>query len=115
AGNSYTHLVFITATLLAGKILCPMNPNEGAARLLKKISSLGEPVLSFCENPHLEAELNARVMKIGREEDEAAPVDYPETQPAALIFTSGSSGESKIVEWSARGLISNIEALIEHH
>jgi acyl-CoA synthetase (AMP-forming)/AMP-acid ligase II len=105
AGNCYEHLVYITACFLENKTLCPMNPQDGEAALQKKLAQLGTPATV----------LRRQEMLLGE-----APIEtFNETselnRPMVLMFTSGSTGVSKIVEQDELAILSNVDALIERH
>jgi acyl-CoA synthetase (AMP-forming)/AMP-acid ligase II len=107
AGNTYEHLVYIVAILRLGFIFCPLNPTDSPSARHKKISQLGVGAFVL---PDLS-------IPPTNEFDEPEPklkVRDPH-KPFIYVFTSGSTGHSKIVEQTEAGVLCNIEALIKHH
>ena len=115
AKNSYEHLVFIAATILTGRTLCPINPDEGPERIAKKISDLGEPALVMVGETQLLEPLGGHALQIGGDAGVDTWSDFPADRPMVLIFTSGSTGYAKIVEQTEIGILTNVDALIERH
>lgn len=116
--NSYEFAVFALATLLSGRTLCPMNPDDHLTRIQKKIAALGEPsTLWHQPEDRIEfAALDGHDMSIDLNfQGHAEFVPFPRDRAMILIFTSGSQGESKIVEQMENSLLTNIDALIERH
>jgi long-chain acyl-CoA synthetase len=129
AGNSYEHLIYIVATLLTGRTLCPINRDEGADRIQSKIQALGEPCLTLLDlksaksldvlSAHrMEADWDHGLKTSAAGETQSTSdlgIDFPKDRPMVLIFTSGSTGYSKIVEQTENGILTNVDALIERH
>lgn len=120
AGNSYPHLVWMLAILLENKILCPMNPRETLERTTSKLAMIGEPFLLVSEDVRAVQQLAASPMVIPgigaatlNSQDEL-PARDPDA-PFILIFTSGTTGHSKIVQQTERGVLANVDDLIRHH
>ncbi len=121
AGNTYEHLIFITAGLLSNYIISPINPQEGRERILSKIEQIGMTCvvatdLSLFDKPkdfqhHF---VSLELPEFSEFKFHADVVREP-LAPFAFIFTSGSTGYSKIVMQSEMGVMSNVEALIERH
>lgn len=120
-GNSYLFSVYIVATLLLGKTLCPLNPAEGWTRLTKKILQLNENTLVFHAPSNTPPEgLKALRMTL---EQKVPSFDISslnlelreDSSPLILIFTSGTTGYSKVVMQTEKNILSNVDALIEHH
>lgn len=102
--NSYELMVYIAATLLSGFSFCPLNPNDAPAKTQEKLAQLGE---------------RARLIKdLSLPPPHHAPPTLPNKPPPDVfihVFTSGSTGESKVVEQLESGLLANAEALARHH
>lgn len=105
--NRYEHLVLIVAGLLLGLQIAPMSPNETEERLSRKISILGN---------------RTKTIKDFKLDDSVAPATWPwptitrrNEDPFLLIFTSGTTGHSKVVQQTEQGLLCNVDALIQHH
>ena len=103
--NNYFHLCFIMATLLSGRRLCLLNPSDSPEKKKKKINLLKEKnyiveVRSLDENDAVEAEI---------------PASCNIFEDFIYIFTSGTTGESKIVRQTQAGALANLDALVEHH
>lgn len=118
--NSYLSLVFMTAAFLKGLTVCPINPLEGPERISAKIQQIQEPVTIWTNKDISDyswsftvysMELSTDSPKINTE----SYFDFPSDRPMVLIFTSGSTGYSKIVEQMETNILSNVDALIEHH
>lgn len=103
-GNSYEHLIYMTATMLAGFIISPMNPNEGPERLQAKIRQIKRAHAYFA-TPSLDVKAYPDIASRPRRVEDTL----------VLIFTSGTTGYSKIVQQTEQGILSNVDALIECH
>ncbi|MBK7891877.1 MAG: acyl--CoA ligase [Bdellovibrionales bacterium] len=120
AGNTYSHLVWIVATLLENKVLCPMNPNETPERTASKLASLGDSYRLVSDDEETVRLLGADRMVIPEGDVDTAilktalPPRDPD-MPFILIFTSGTTGYSKIVQQTERGVLTNVDDLIRHH
>lgn len=105
AGNTYEHLVYIVAILLAGYSFCPLSPRDLASRTLEKINQLGSDTTELLEDLRI---------------PETNPVNHPVKirsphQGFIYIFTSGTTGYSKVVHQTELGVMTNVEAMIRHH
>lgn len=114
--NSFENMVFACAAWLEGFSLCPVNPEEGAGRIKKKLGQLGEPC-TFWAGARFAADLGARPLLIPEREGDAKAEEksFAPEQPMVLIFTSGSTGVSKAVEQMESGILSNVDSLISRH
>lgn len=106
-GNRYEHLVLIVAGLLLGLQVAPMSPNDTPERIHRKISALGS---------------RTKTIKDFRLDESGMPANWPwptihrqPEDPFILIFTSGTTGHSKVVQQTEQGLLCNVDALISHH
>lgn len=120
AGNTYAHLVWIVAALLENKVLCPMNPNETLERTESKLASLRDSYRLVSIDEAAVQHLGARPMVlpdgIVDEKEFRAPLPPRDPDsPFILIFTSGTTGYSKVVQQTERGVLSNVDDLIRHH
>lgn len=120
-GNTYENLVYMTAGLLGGCTVSPMNPLEGADRIRQKQLQIGWDSRIYAGSAwHKGLEpLGARLMDIPALVDQKPAVSKPKKrssdEPMILIFTSGSTGYSKIVMQPEMAVLSNVDALIELH
>lgn len=118
ATNIYEHAIFALAAILSGRSLCPINPDDGLTRIKKKLTALQEPYSVWIQESYFNEykELNGYALKLNENPLALSQtIKFSETKPMILIFTSGSQGESKIVEQLESGLLTNIDALIERH
>lgn len=104
-GNTYENLAFMTGAILGGFVLAPINPMEGEERIQKKLEQIAWP---------------AGVLRAPLQIPTTAPRDARSktrepVSPMILMFTSGSTGYSKIVQQPESAILSNIDALIELH
>lgn len=119
AGNSYDHVVFIFAILVEGYSLCPINPEDDPVRIQTKCKQLGDSLAIWAEAPEAikTSGLEVRDIKEWRDFNEAA--DDPERprgkHPFIMVFTSGSTGHSKVVQQSEYSVLVGCEGLIRHH
>ena len=120
AANEYEHLVYIVASWLLGISHCPINPQETPERVRDKIQALGGRSLVFYSKLVAEASAYA-----------TAPDFYPLVIPSldaaadlysslfsgpmTLIFTSGTTGYSKIVPQDEISIMANVDCLIQRH
>lgn len=104
AGNTYQHLVFIAAILKSGFQICPLNPNDPPEITAKKLNQLSE---------------NCKLLENLTIPDSSYASEKPKPRQGnsafVLVFTSGSTGYSKIVQQTELGVLSNVEGLIRHH
>lgn len=113
SGNTYENLVYITAALLSGKIVCPLNGNEISEKLEARLRELSAFQV-YADRGELKRE--TRSMRLP--ERPVGECLYPTrdpSQPMIYIFTSGTTGDSKIVQQREIGLMVNIDSLIGLH
>lgn len=103
--NNYYHLCYIMAILLSGRRLCLLNPMDSEADTQKKLNLLKEKTLLI--------EVGA-VAGLPTAEEIAHP-QRNILDDFIYVFTSGTTGDSKIVRQTEAGALSNLEALIKHH
>lgn len=119
AGNTYDHVVFIFAILVEGYSLCPINPDDDPIRIESKCKQLGESLSIWAEAPELfqATRLKVRDIKEWCEFAEApeAPEQARGDHPFIMVFTSGSTGHSKVVQQSEYSVLVGCEGLIRHH
>ncbi len=116
--NSYQYAVYIMATILSGKKLFPLNPEENKSTFKKLVDQISHPHIIFSDQFFLSEELVHIPLTLHR--DEKIPEDFfptgpQENQDLVYIPTSATTGESKIVVQKEKAIISNINALIFHH
>ncbi|MGZ3653477.1 MAG: class I adenylate-forming enzyme family protein [Bdellovibrionota bacterium] len=114
--NSYSLVVVQLAALLSGRPLTPLNPAEGQERLREKIAALGRNPAVFCFST---------AVPLGKgwldRLPEGEPLDsdlIPQRSlqdVAVRVFTSGSTGYSKVVRLTEANILANVDALILHH
>ncbi len=121
--NSYEILVHICAALLEGKSLCLINPKEGKERIHKKIQRIPLDSLIFVGEEY-QAQLGLSGSRVMRKNFSTShrsglsvhpPVHFPSDQPFIYIFTSGTTGEPKVVQQLEWAVMLNVDALIERH
>jgi acyl-CoA synthetase (AMP-forming)/AMP-acid ligase II len=105
AQNTYQHLVYICAILNSGFKFCPLNPNDSIQKQKQKLSQLGDSVYLFEDLEIPVDEVSTDLPRKSRDVNEAF----------IFVFTSGSTGHSKIVQQTEAGILCNVEALIRHH
>jgi acyl-CoA synthetase (AMP-forming)/AMP-acid ligase II len=119
--NSYEFMVYAVSVVLNGMSLCPISSEDGVSRIAAKISQLGELALCFADKSLNDSEresLQAHPMISGsfeKNEKPLAAVPFDHDTPMILVFTSGSTGYSKIVEQMESNILSNVDALITRH
>ncbi len=125
--NNYSFLVTSMAAWLCGKILCPLNPNESAERLEKQIKQLNQKTAIFCfeDSIHLALDFETACYagqnqhgSASHSDDSIAPSSFEQETFAtcsAYVFTSGSTGFSKVAQLTEKNILSNVDALISHH
>lgn len=105
ASNTYEHLVYIVATLLAGYSFCPLSPRDLPTRTIEKIKQLGSDTTVLLEN--------LQIPEIFSNDQPAK--NRPADSGFIYIFTSGTTGYSKVVHQTELGVMTNVEAVIRHH
>ncbi len=103
--NNYWHLCYIMAVLVSGRRLCLLNPNESADDTEKKLKLLAEP---YTVLPIAEPVLSSNKNEIGKNERKYED-DF------IYVFTSGTTGNPKIVRQTEASTLANIEAMVRHH
>lgn len=121
--NSYEVLVHICAVLLEGKSLCLINPKEGKDRIHKKLQRIPSDSLIFV-GEEFQNQLGLPDSKTMRKSFPTGPqwdlrihppVHFLSDQPFIYIFTSGTTGEPKVVQQLEWAVMLNVDALIERH
>lgn len=120
SGNTYVHLVWIVAALLENKTLCPMNPSETLERTESKLLSLGDSYRLVTGDEATGRRLGAEPMVVPGGDVDTTILKAPlpprdPDMPFILIFTSGTTGYSKVVQQTERGVLTNVDDLIRHH
>jgi acyl-CoA synthetase (AMP-forming)/AMP-acid ligase II len=110
AANTYPHLVFLGAILLEGLTLCPLNPDDPPARVRQKLAQLPPATPVFGAGIE-----GARPLRWSDGRDPGPPPDRAPDGAWISVFTSGSTGHSKVVEQLESGVLQNVDALIERH
>lgn len=123
--NSYELLVYVCAVLLEGRSLCLINPKEGQDRIQKKLLRIpseayvfvGEEFYDQIHLPNAKAEsMRKSFSSSGSSKIEIqTPKKFQEDQPFIFIFTSGTTGEPKVVQQLEPAVMLNVDALIERH
>lgn len=116
--NSYLYAVYAMATLLSGKTLFPLNPNEEARLLKKLVEKLTRRSVLFSDEPT--TFLSTETFLLEEMKNILPPKDFKTEGPGIghdLVYmaTSATTGESKIVVQGEKALLANIDDLIEHH
>src|SRR5262249_26499488 len=118
AGNTYDHVVFVLATLLEGLSLCPINPEDDPMRIKAKCEQLTTALSVWADKPDAlkAAGVETNALQGSWEGYAPAVIDTKRgSDPFIMVFTSGSTGYSKIVEQSEYSVLVDSEALILHH
>lgn len=103
--NNYFHLCYIMAILLSGRRLCLLNPSDNDTDSQKKLNLLKEKAYV------IDVKDVADLPKVA----ELASPQRNIFDDFIYVFTSGTTGDSKIVRQTEAGALSNLEALIKHH
>lgn len=114
--NTYESLVYMTAAVLGGFTIAPMSPFDGSERILSKQKQINQKSVIFAGTKFLSQMPQAVPMTISQ--DSFGPKDSKPRAadcPPILIFTSGTTGYSKIVQQTEVGILANVDALIELH
>ena len=106
--NSYQYAVYIMATILSGKKLFPLNPEENKSTFKKLVDQISHPHIIFSDQFFLSEELVHIPLTLHR--DEKIPEDFfptgpQENQDLVYIPTSATTGESKIVVQKEKAII----------
>lgn len=110
AGNTYEHLVYITAIWLSGKTHCSINPDEAGEYLEAKLKGLGADTLVFSQ---LATDKYEPMVVVPSDKKE---INLPtRIRPMNYAFTSGSTGYSKVVPQVETAVMTNALDLIAHH
>lgn len=116
--NSYLYAVYVMATILSGKTLFPLNPDEDCAILKNILEKLDGKFTIFADelsevSTH-EMYLIEALKEVIIPEGFVPKGPLPE-QDLIYMATSATTGESKIVIQKERALLTNVDDLIEHH
>lgn len=116
SGNTYQHLVTIAAAFLGGYTFCPLSPSESSERLRAKMARVGARRL-WTDETQILSEMPEVQRFEGNDGESLNCIELGRrcSNPLALVFTSGSTGESKIVELDESAIVANVESLIQHH
>lgn len=111
--NSVDFVVAYLATLAAGAVAVPLNPNAPAAEVEGQLRVVNPRVVlgagSIVEHGGEEASQTD-----AREEDRGfEPVERAESDLAVLLFTSGTAGPPKAAMLTHGNLVSNLEQMLE--
>lgn len=95
-----------------GHIFCSEESSEDISELKKMMTPYPE-IICLTENPSPEVDgiPLIRLMELGKEKS-IAPFEIAPSELAVLIFTSGTSGDSKGVMLSHENIISDLEAIV---
>ncbi|MBC7538070.1 MAG: acyl--CoA ligase [Bacteriovorax sp.] len=116
--NSYLYSVYLMATILSGKTLFPINPDEDQKVILNSLKKLDKKYAIFADRALELSISNINLIEalshlpVPKEFMPKGPEPY---QDLVYISTSATTGESKIVIQKEIALLSNIDDLIEHH
>jgi acyl-CoA synthetase (AMP-forming)/AMP-acid ligase II len=116
--NSYLYGVYVMATILSGKTLFPINPDEDQKIILNNLNKLNNKYAVFADEPF---ELSVSEVNTMEVLDElSVPKEYKPKGPSpeqdlVYIATSATTGESKIVIQKEVAILSNVDDLIDHH
>ncbi len=106
--NNYRFCVFLLGTMLSGKTLMPINPEENPKTLSVLTAMISKSYLLLKESEQLELEK----LRIDYFNEKMTPHVNPEL---IYIPTSATTGLSKIVIQSEVAIVSNYLSLITHH
>jgi long-chain acyl-CoA synthetase len=122
AGNEAVFVAAYLGTLAAGGIAVPLNPSSPAAELGHELGVLGSCIV--VTSPSAEAAARAA---LGNRECVVVPaapptgaaasfaaVDRESTDPAALVFTSGTAGSPRPAVLTHGSLLANLEQVQQH-
>lgn len=113
SGNRYENLVFIVAGLLSGKVVCPLNGLDSVEYLASRLKLIDQPKLIYSsfETPLTQ---NKMVLQSNVEPLLQLPARDP-IEPMIYVFTSGTTGDPKIVQQREIGILVNADSLIDLH
>lgn len=107
------------AALIGGKTLVPLNPAEGVERLELKMNEWKEAASVFCFSENIQLSRTCEKCLPDASEIDPLPLhelsDFESSRVAICVFTSGSTGYSKVVQLTEANLLTNVDALIGHH
>ncbi len=109
-GNNYVHLVQILSALKSGKTLTLISPEDHPNQQKQKLSKLSSDSVVL-DNALCSQKMNQQVRA---HNSILNPAPYP-GETAIQVFTSGSTGYSKVVCLSYDNINSNIQAVVDHH
>jgi acyl-CoA synthetase (AMP-forming)/AMP-acid ligase II len=112
--NSYLSAVYIAAAIFSGLTICLINPEEEAIRIKQKISMV-KGKKAVWTHPDFKTIVKARSLYLKKSLQKRKLKRFLKNRPAAYVFTSGSTGYSKIVEQMEQNILSNVDAVICHH
>lgn len=122
ASNGEEFVLAHLAIMGVGAISVPLNPHSPAAELARQLT-LVDPFVAIADATARETLVAATVLTVTlevqrlspEELDAAAPhkiVDVPRNAPAALIFTSGTAGQSKPAILTHGNLTAGLQAVL---
>ncbi|MGB5759054.1 MAG: AMP-binding protein [Acidimicrobiales bacterium] len=122
ASNSEEFVVAHLAAMGVGAISVPMNPQSPAAELARELSAV-DPFVAIADATAEKTLMAAKVLTLtlevqrlsADELDAGLPHDIVEVSPddpAALIFTSGTAGESKPAILTHRNLTAGLQSIL---
>ncbi len=116
AGNSYEHLVTIASALCSGRTLGLIDPGDPIDVIQSKVKQIGLDYIGYSEDEKILSRLpcfKKEFRSHGSEREFYG--QFSENRPAILVFTSGSTGYSKIVQQPEKAILANVESVIHHH
>ncbi|MGE3756510.1 MAG: AMP-binding protein, partial [Pseudobdellovibrionaceae bacterium] len=117
-GNSYQFALYFLSMLLNGYEIALLNPRESLQQIKKRQEDLGKDWTYFYDSaiPLLKGD-NLYPFGDISEFEEGLPLaaTFHEERIRIRVFTSGSTGSSKIVQQTERSIIANVDSLIELH
>ena len=101
--RSADYIVILFSLWEIGAIACPLNPKEAASQITKQLKQLSCPILlsddkkyiKELSNENLQSYLFEKTLSKNLSKREPLKSDFDFSQPATIIFTSGSSAEPK--------------------
>jgi long-chain acyl-CoA synthetase len=121
AGNEVSFVVAYLATLAAGAVAVALNPTAPAAELARDLGMVKPSLLVASptyEGLAQECAPSRPILVVGDDDasdtDVLAPVDRVPSDPAALLFTSGTAGAPRPAILTHGSLLANLEQVQQH-